>query len=172
MQESVKQKLITRLSGYWKMEAGNMLLLPAFVLYLTKLQISLWTVVAIIAVVVLLGVGALYWRIKLHQFQGNTERFKPTMVLIKRLQLPSLVLTLISLGLCGLLWLRPDFSKGLPDQIAISAMAVLAALEYVNYYHRQLNYFDNKADLKRVFSGNGFRTSKMRHDLNELECEK
>ena len=94
------------------------------------------------------------------------------MARIKRLQIPTLILTGLAVLYCGLLWVRPELSKGRPDQIAISVMAVLAALEYINYYHRQLNYFDNKADLKRVFSGKGFRTSQMRRDLDQLARRK
>ena len=172
MQKNAKQKLINRLSSYWKMEAGNMIIVPVSVLFLTKLQISLWTVIATIAMAFLLGIGALYWRIKLHQLLGRDEKFEPTMALIRRLQTPSLVLTVLSAGFCALLWLRPEFSKGRPDQIAITAMAVLAVLEYINYYHRQLQYFDNKADLKRVFSGKGFRPSQMRRDLDQIARRK
>ena len=149
-----------------------MIFLPVCVLVLTKAQISLWTVIATIAMAFLLGIGALYWRIKLHQLQGEDKKFEPTMALIRRLQTPSLVLIVMSASFCALLWLRPEFSKGRLDQIAVTAMAVLAGLEYINYYHRQLQYFDNKADLKRVFSGKGFRPSQMRRDLDQIARRK
>jgi hypothetical protein len=172
MQAYAKKKLIKRLTGYWRLEAGNMVLIPAFVYYFTKAQLSTWTAVSMFAVALLLGVGAMYWRAKLHQLQGKGEGFEMTMVLIKRMQTPTLILTLLSLAYCGLLWLRPEMSRGRPDQIAISAMAALAALEYINYYHRQLNYFDNIADLKRVFTGKGFQPSQMRRDLDQLARRK
>ncbi|NNC37855.1 MAG: hypothetical protein EX271_03060 [Acidimicrobiales bacterium] len=169
---STKDYLIKRLSGYWKMEGFNMLAIPALMLFLTKLQISWWTVIATLAAVLLLGVGTMYWRAKLHQIQGRGQNFEPTMYLIKSLQLPSLILTLLSAGYCVLLWVKPDLSRGRPDQIAITVMAVLAVLEYINYYHRQLNYFDNKADLKRVFAGKRFQRSQMRRDLDQIARRK
>ena len=59
MQRDAKNKLIKRLSSYWKLEAANMVLIPAMMVYFTKSQISLWTMVATMAAVMLLGVGAL-----------------------------------------------------------------------------------------------------------------
>jgi hypothetical protein len=36
---------------------------------------------------------------------------------------------------------------------------VLAILEYINYYHYQLQHFDHAADFARLLSGRGFRRS-------------
>jgi hypothetical protein len=47
---------------------------------------------------------------------------------------------------------------------------VLAVLEYVNYYHRQLQHFDNKADFRRMLAGKGFRQSWMARDLAGSEA--
>jgi hypothetical protein len=41
-------------------------------------------------------------------------------------------------------------------------------LEYVNYYHRQLQHFDHAADWKRLLAGRGFRVSQMAADLQRL----
>ncbi|MDQ3080564.1 MAG: hypothetical protein M3R03_11290 [Pseudomonadota bacterium] len=49
--------------------------------------------------------------------------------------------------------------------IAAELLTLLAGLEYVNYYHRQLQHFDNLADLKRLFSGRGFKPSHMARSL-------
>ena len=149
-----------------------MVMIPALMLYFTKLQISLGTVIATVAAVMLLGIGTLYWRAKLHQLQGKGEAFEPTMAWISKLQIPSVILTIIGAVYCVLFWVKPELSKGRPDQIAITVMAVLAVLEYINYYHRQLQYFDNNADLKRVFSGKGFQPSQMRRDLNQIARRK
>jgi hypothetical protein len=54
------------------------------------------------------------------------------------------------------------------DQIAATACAALAALEYVNYYHRQLQHFDSWADFKRLLAGKGFRKSWMARDLEAV----
>jgi hypothetical protein len=38
-------------------------------------------------------------------------------------------------------------------------LALLAILEYVNYYRVQLQHFDHAADFKRLVTGRGFRRS-------------
>jgi hypothetical protein len=49
--------------------------------------------------------------------------------------------------------------------IAGAGLWLLAALEYVNYYHRQLQYFDNMADLKHLLTGRGLKPAHMARDL-------
>ncbi len=41
----------------------------------------------------------------------------------------------------------------------------LATLEYVNYFHVQLQYFDHAADIKRLMNGGGLRRAHMAKDL-------
>ena len=43
--------------------------------------------------------------------------------------------------------------------------SLLALAEYVNYYHRQLQHFDNWPDFRRLMTGKGFRPAKMAVDL-------
>lgn len=52
----------------------------------------------------------------------------------------------------------------IPDLVALG-LAVLAGLEYVNYYHVQLQHFDNAADIKRLLSGRGFRPAHLARAL-------
>jgi hypothetical protein len=51
-------------------------------------------------------------------------------------------------------------------------LTVLAMLEYINYYHRQLQHFDNAADLKRLLSGKGFKRSHMARELAAFRVAK
>ena len=60
--------------------------------------------------------------------------------------------------------LFPVFS-GLADRNVATACAVLAVLEYVNYYHRQLQHFDSREDFRRLLTGKGFRKSWLARDL-------
>jgi hypothetical protein len=62
-------------------------------------------------------------------------------------------------------WLLPGIAVSLADTICASVAASVAILEYVNYYHRQLQHFDNVADFKRLITGKGFRPSQMARDL-------
>ncbi len=41
----------------------------------------------------------------------------------------------------------------------------LATLEYVNYFHVQLQNFDHAADIKRLMNGGGLRQAHMAKDL-------
>jgi hypothetical protein len=49
--------------------------------------------------------------------------------------------------------------------IAAAVLILLAALEYVNYYHRQLQHFDCWSDFKRLISTRQLRPSHMARDL-------
>lgn len=160
--------LLARLEPYWKMEAGNMIGVPFIVLLLTKGQIGWITLVALAGVIMLLGVGAVYWRMKVRQLRGEEISVDAVLGWLARLQWPGLLLTLAGIAAATLGWIAPQYSAGLPDRIAASGCALLALLEYINYYHRQLQHFDNKADFKRMLAGKGFRQSWMARDLAQL----
>ena len=141
--------------------------IPFICVVLTKGQIGWITLVPLLAAVLLLGIGAAYWRFKVRQLRRSHP---DTAVLdwIEWLRLPSLAVTVIGGGVAALGWMVPALSVGLADRIAASACAVLAALEYINYYHRQLQHFDNLTDFRRMISGKGFRKSWMARDLAAL----
>ena len=77
-----------------------------------------------------------------------------------------------SAGCGGLPVCRGPVARGLADRVAATGCATLAVLEYVNYYHRQLQHFDNKADFKRMLAGKGFRQSWLARDLSELRRQR
>jgi len=112
----------------------------------------------------LLIIGGLYWRAKLHQLEGRSQTLKAFLPVADKLQVPFAVLSAIALAVCGAAWLSGlGASQG--DRIAITVAAVLAALEHINYYHRQLQHFDHPADFKRLMTGRGFAVSQMASDL-------
>ncbi|NRD89867.1 hypothetical protein C8024_11005 [Sphingopyxis sp. BSNA05] len=79
-----------------------------------------------------------------------------------------LALIIAALGGTVLVWLQPHLSSGLGDRITASVASALAVAEYINYYHRQLQHFDNMADFKQLLSGKGFRRSQMAVDLDSV----
>jgi len=160
--------LLARLEPYWMMEAANVVLVPLFVLGISRGRIGLITLAALVPVIVLLAIGAAYWRGKVLQLKGQRPNLAALMKQIAVWKRPSqgLILVAIAAALAG--WLKPDWSVGMADRIAATACAVLAALEYVNYYHRQLQHFDNWADFKRLIAGKGFRKSWMARDLDAM----
>ncbi len=113
----------------------------------------------------LLIIGAVYWRAKLQQVEGREGPLSSTLSLISFLQLPSLALTLIGLAAVAFAWAQPEhFSNGRERWVATFA-AVMALLEYINYYHRQLQHFDHLPDFKRLLAGKGLRPSQLAKDL-------
>lgn len=163
-----RRALLMRLEPYWMMEAANVFFVPLFVLFATGGRIGLITLAALAPVTALLVIGAAYWRGKVLQLKGKQPNLAPLIKQIAAWKGPVQVLTLAGCAAALVGWITPNWSAGTPDQIAASACAVLAVLEYVNYYHRQLQHFDNWADFKRLLAGKGFRKSWIARDIDAL----
>ncbi|GAA4039451.1 hypothetical protein [Parerythrobacter jejuensis] len=163
-----KSAIVDRLSGYWKMELGNVLLLPAAMIALSYIQgysLGWLSFISIVPMAGLLVIGGLYWRAKLLSVQGlHTPLFR-TMALAAKLQWPLAVSSFSVAALCLISWLYPSMSASFGDRCTASIAAALAVLEYINYYHRQLQHFDHAADWKRLLQGEGFRPAQMAVDL-------
>ena len=160
--------LLARLEPYWKMEAANTLALPALAIWFSKGQLSWISLVPMAAMVLLLVIGTLYWRGKVRQLKGEPQNWTGLLRILARLQMPALALTVAGCVTAMLGWFGSDMARGMADRWAATGCATLAALEYVNYYHRQLQHFDNKADFRRMLAGKGFRRSWMARDLAAL----
>nr|WP_070960390.1 hypothetical protein [Hyphomonas sp. Mor2] len=158
-------KLKRRLSGYWKMEAANVLLVPGVLIMLTGWTPSWVLLVSFVPMMLLLVIGAYYWRAKLKQMEDRAYPFGPTMRVISLAQWPSLLLTLLGGAIVIYGWLTPGSFTGAWDKGGATFSAVLAGLEYINYYHRQLQHFDHGPDFKRLLAGKGLRPSQMARDL-------
>ena len=151
---------------YAWMETGNAVLVPAFALILAPpagLLDGLAFGLAVLACSGFLLTGALYWR-GLHDRieHGRSERIETALTIAERARLPLLAITgvaiaadIVALALVGLR----------PANIAACALTLLACLEYVNYYHVQLQNFDRWSDFRRLLSGQGLRRSHMARDL-------
>ena len=144
-----------------------MVALPAVMLWLANGQIGWLSAIAMAAMVLMLAVGAYYWRAKVRLLRDR-HPIRPALLRIARLRGPALILTLAGAVAAGAAWAVPGLARGSADRWVALAAAVLSALEYVNYYHRQLQHFDNRADLRRLLTGKGFRRSQMARDLAEL----
>lgn len=165
-----KVRLRKRLSSYWKMEMGNAVFVPAFMVlscHWLDQSVSWWLTLALVPMCALLVVGGLYWRAKLHQLEGRPETLGALLPVISKLQMPLAALSLLALAVCALGWLA-GLGASMGDRISITVAAVLAALEYANYYHRQLQHFDHWPDFKRLISGHGFAPAQMANDLQRF----
>ena len=163
------QRMAAHLSSYWKMEASAVVLLPMIMVWLTEARLGWPTVIACAPMMLMLAIGAAYWRGKLQRIAQPDYDFKSLIQTIASLKIPALTLTVLAVLSTMTVWLVQDYAVGLPDKACATIATVLAALEYVNYYHRQLQHFDNRADFKRLLSGKGFRKSQMARDIESLK---
>ncbi len=171
MTKPPRTDLLQRLDPYWKMEAANVLFVPLLVLWLSDGRLGWIALVPLLANMLLLGIGALYWRGKVRQVRGEAGDFPALLRGLAAWRRPALLLTLAG-GIASLLgWIIPAWSAGPADRWAATGCAILAVLEYVNYYHRQLQHFDNREDFRRLLAGRGFRRSWLARDLEKLASE-
>lgn len=163
-----KNALIDRLDGYWKLEALNVALVPAAIFvtaYFLDAKLGLLSWLCFIPMSGLLALGAAYWRSKLAQLRGDRSVLADVMRWADRLDILFAVTSALALLAAMASWIWPMLSVSLADRIAASIAATLAVLEYINYYHRQVQHFDHAADWQRLAAGKGFRRSQMSLDL-------
>ena len=133
-----------RLTTYWKIEAGNAVFIPALAVYLVLRSggtISAALVLSGLACSFLLVIGTIVLHMMLRQARGDR---------------------------LGIEWV--DAGPRLSTQlVAPAVLLLLAVLEYVNYYHVQLQHFDHAPDWQRLVSGRGFRRSHLAREIDRWE---
>ena len=75
MAAKTRADLLKRLDPYWKMEAANVVFVPVFLIWLAGGKVGWITLVPMAATVLLLVIGALYWRGKVRQLRGDGSDF-------------------------------------------------------------------------------------------------
>lgn len=152
--------------NYAMMETVNVFLLPAAALLLAppaEVVEMLLMAVAIAACAGFLIVGAAYWRAVDQRLRfGNRTPLNRILAVADEVEVPLLLLAgvatlILSYAVRELGWTAPV--------IAAAILILLAALEYVNYYHRQLQHFDRWSDIKRLISTRRLRPSHMARAL-------
>jgi O-antigen/teichoic acid export membrane protein len=148
------------------MEAGNIVAIPGLAFYLGKPQASVELVALLLAsaaVACFLLVGALYWRGPDRRFRSaDRTALSGSLGVADRAEKPGLVLIALAVVACAVALALQAWSTAV---VAASILSLLAAVEYVNYYRRQLQHFDNAADFKRLLTGGGLKPSHMARDL-------
>ena len=144
--------LEARLSTYWQLEAINVGLLPVGVVVSV---IGLgdhvrWPLLVCLAAnSVLLVIGACYWRIEYLRLRGQSEPYAvwlPRLAAAEPLGVGVALLAVMSFVAESVLT-RGPFG---PAFWFTGGMALLAVLEYVNYYRWQLQYFDHQPDFRAL----------------------
>lgn len=149
-----------RLRNYWKLEAANAVLVPLVALYLVRNSGGAVTVPLLLSIAAfsfLLGIGALTLRMMYRSACGRADATGVLPVLIG-LRWPAIGLCVAAAVAVGIEWVNdgPVLSARF---VATNILFLLAVIEYVNFYHVQIQHFDHAADWKRLVSGRGFRRS-------------
>lgn len=149
------------LSAYWKMEAGNIVVVPAFV-FLLVWRAGDWpdlaALLAAAACSFLLLIGTAAWLLVLAGLDGQPARAEKLVAFCARAETPALLLLAAATAATFLAIINQGWP---PRTIAAVGLGLLAWLEYVNYYHWQLQNFDSAIDFKRIMAGRGLRRAHM-----------
>lgn len=162
----MRAALKRRLASYWKLEAANVVLVPGigvWAIYEFGDVVSWPVIIAMTATAALLVVGACAWRIELADISGELALPPKLLPWLSLAQTPTLLLTVGAIGGAGYeVWRDGSLT---PSAFAAVIYALLAVLEYVNYYVVQLQHFDHAADFKRLIGGRGFREAHLAKSL-------
>jgi hypothetical protein len=161
----LQQKLMKRMRSYWKMECANIVVVPGLAIFLTlraggSLSLALWLSLA--ACSFLLFVGTFALKMISDKLHGQPETERTWVPRLKLLRWPALLMIGVALLAIGREYFLPTPTA---DLVAASIVCLLAILEYINYYHVQLQHFDNAADWQRLISGKGFRRSHLSRSI-------
>lgn len=118
---------------------------------------------ATLACVGFLLIGTLYWRALSQCLAGADRRvLNKALSMAHRLEKPLLAMT----GLAAAAVVAAISVRGLTWPVMGAAvLTLLAGLEYVNYYHRQLQHFDRWSDFKLLVTSRRLRRSHMARHL-------
>jgi hypothetical protein len=144
------------------MEGANVVFVPFIAWLLITVvaegQITIAVIAAMLATSFLLVVGTFAWKMVVDGLEGIPKSEVQWTPWLDLARWPALILTLLALiaTVAEAFSTLPRFSASL---IGASLLCLLAILEFVNYYHVQLQHFDHAEDFQRLLSGKGFRRS-------------
>ena len=170
---SHKAALVRRLSPYWKVEAANIVAVPGLAVWAVIRSgntISFSLIVAMAAACFMLLIGTFALRMQLETAKGRRPFGQRWLPWLSQGQLPALVMVVASVVGSGFqLWVDGRLSG---VAIVTVVCSLLALLEYINYYHVQLQNFDHMPDLKRFMAGGGFRESHLAKALRSFRARR
>lgn len=152
-----RAELRRHLSSYWKIEAGNALAVPAMgcvMLLSGDVTPDTGAIAGMAACSLLLVIGAAAWRLALAGLDGDIVLAQRLTAACARAQLPCLAVLMIATAMAAASVLVGGWR---PNSFAAAGFTLLGWLEYVYYYHVQLQNFDSTIDLKRLQAGRGLR---------------
>lgn len=162
-----------RLNTYWKIEAGNVVLIPALAVYLVLRsggKVSTALVLSGLACSFLLVIGTVVLRMMLRRARGEARANADWIPLLARMRWPAIGLCVAAAIANGADWISGNAELS-AQFVAPAVLLLLAVLEYINYYHFQLQHFDHAPDWQRLVSGRGFRRSHLAREIERWKRE-
>ena len=163
-----------RLTNYWKLEAGNAVIVPAIAVYLVLRSggtISPALVLSGLACSFLLVIGTIVLGMMLRKARGEPDATKGRIPLLVLLRWPAIGLCVAAAVALGVECITGDPQLS-AQFVAPAILLLLAVLEYINYYHFQLQHFDHAPDWQRLVSGRGFRRSHLAREIDRWNRER
>ena len=118
----------------------------------------------------LLVIGTIALRAHYRTVAGDARAMDRVAPLLARCQIPAIILC--ATGVAGAAIQHWQDAAWTPAVIAAWVFVALALLEYVNYYHIQLQQFDHGPDWARFKAGRGFRPSHLARALKRHRAKR
>jgi hypothetical protein len=157
--------LSDRLGWYWKVERACAVLFPplAFVVSTpTDVPSALILALSLTACCSILWIGAAYWRCVWDRLQGNRTSTPRALRTAARWQWTLLAIALLSAATSVTAFVVYGARPALIGALIFSTLAVL---EYVNYFHVQLQNFDHGPTFRRFLKRRSFTRAHLAHEL-------
>lgn len=161
-----KKSLDKRLSMLANLEMGNVFAFPVTVAVLHfsgKYTFSVLTISALIPTCVFLFIGSYFWYAKRAQLRRTPQNYKRKLSRLSNWEQAKYLLLITPITICVVLVSHVEIRKA--DMYMTLFLWCLGFAEWINYYHRQLMYFDNKADFIRLIKGKGMQVPWLRREL-------
>ena len=157
--------LSRRLGSYWKMERACAFIFPPLAFAWGRpdslIAASVLTL-ALVACCSLLWVGASYWRAVWVMLAPGETSMDATLSMAQRWKPFCLAATILSLSVSIANIQSTGASR---SAIVALGFSVLAVLEYINYYHVQLQNFDHGPTFRRFLARRTFPPAHLAKDL-------
>ena len=159
---TLRRRVESRLTYLWRVELIGALVWSLLVwLWWDRARLGMGTLAGLGLVVFILMQGSLYWYLKLRVVRRRRLLSKPTCVrLFKVLRTVNQIMLAIS---GGYYLVRTSGTIGSDLKVGI-IFWVLAVLEYVNYFHRQLLY-DSTTEMRHVLRNRKLKISSLARDM-------
>jgi len=165
----MKQVLAKRFQKLAMLELLNgVVIFPGFLIFMSRnVPITIYSILALLTVSVLLIIGTIFFFLKSRDLKNRTNTLQHYETAFRALRwIIPLALLIVFIILYGNIFAnRTIDTDNLPDIVIRSLLFLLAVLEYINYFHLQLMY-DNQKDLAYLMRHKRLKQGVMVREFN------